>query len=309
MILLIDKVGIQQKEDPSNSNENTNVVLLNIRDGVDGASAFGFTAEPDEIIISKGETYVPSVSMSMNIATLKPVGDAYTGKTKIDQLEEWAINKEDVYISALTLDGFILMGDIHSSFAPIKITVNENLTSNDVLSVKSSRKSNLGYDTSTSVYQGGVYAGKNALSIYDWADADSSGLADGWTGAGFNSSTFSSGQQNLESPDSSSLFYKDVSLPFDSQRYNFSINFDSVGANIDTLKIRLQFRDASGSVLQNSDQDVSSTGRFSVTGLSPSGTSVVRVTIQSIATIGNTLSFTVSDPALRIDGESTYTKF
>ena len=87
MIFNLKKIALIQKDDPNNSNNDTVVTLTAINEGVDGSSVFGMTAEQEDYKIEGGQNYTSKINKTLDVRVLKPTGDAYSGKTNLQQLK------------------------------------------------------------------------------------------------------------------------------------------------------------------------------------------------------------------------------
>jgi len=88
MINILRKLAIIQRGDVNNSGNDTVVILNNISEGVDGSSIFGLTSEPNNLPVNNNQTYINKKNHALDIRVLKPTGDAYVGKTNLQQLKD-----------------------------------------------------------------------------------------------------------------------------------------------------------------------------------------------------------------------------
>jgi hypothetical protein len=305
MINILKEISIIKRDDAANSGNDTIVKLTNISDGVDGASVFGFSSEPNYLTIGAGESYVNSLNSTLDVRVLKPTGDAYSGQSNLDQIKEWSNNQEDVYISAITLDGFILIGDRHTSSDLCKIVVNEQLTNNDIFAFKITRKSRVSYGDSGS-YNSGWFAGSNALSYFEFDDKNSNNVADGWSANNFDSTSFSSGVQTLVSDTIEANFIRTIYMPFNGQNMTFSADV-TVSGTYSKQQLRIIYFDASDSIITSSTATLTN-GRVSLNFNVRSNTSYLQLGVITQSSTG-TVTTTISNLALKMGTDSTYTKF
>lgn len=310
MINYIKKIAIVQKDDPNNGGNDTLVILSAVNDGVDGASVFGYTSPKESLEIEAGNTYFQSANHELDIRVLKPTGNAYSGQENLQQIKDWVDNKTEVYVQALCVDGFITFGDYSSTSNPVILTANEQLIGNDVFALKITRKSTVGFDSGTSIYEGQIYAGTNGVGGYLWADGDGDGKADGW---GINSVSggfsFVNNIQTVEANTVSRKSERLVLFPFEGQEVTFSLTIDSIDANpYQAHRIQLNFLDNTDSSISTSSQDISSTGRVSVTDIVPSGTVSVICRFELDASVSN-VSTSFSYPMFSINGSTEYSVF
>jgi len=294
MILRIKKLAVIEDASPDNV-----VNLTAITEGVDGAAAFGLTNEHELLEAENGQAVLDRADPTLDVRVLKP------SSSDITTLEGWADNRTDVYISALTLDGGYFFGDRQTTSGAVKITTNEDLSDNDVYAFQVQRQTTPGFDPDTGLHQNGFWAGSNLLGGYEWADADGGGTADGWSATGFTTTSFSSGTQTLEADTTQRDFERALYLPFEGQQLTFSINNDSRSGSYATEQIEIEFLDSSDSVISSSTTTFSSTGRKTVTDSIPANTVQVVCRLSLQASSG-TVTNDVSDPALKLGTDSTY---
>ena len=297
MILRIKELAIIE-----DTGTDVAVNLIPVTDGVDNAAVFGIGNEHNSLGVANGQAYLSDGSPSLEISVLKP------SSSDVTQIESWSDNQTDVYVAAVTVDGGFFFGDKQTTTGAIKMTTNEALTDNDLYTVNISRRTTPGFDPSTGLYQGGFWAGDNLIGGYQWGDKDSSGIADGWSAAGFTTTTFASGAQTLEADTSQRDFERSIYFPFEGQQLTFAINNDSRTGSYATEQIEIEFLDSSDSVISSQTSTFSSTGRKSVTGTVPANTYQV-VCRFSIQASSGTVTNDVSDPSLRTGTETTYTTF
>jgi len=310
MIFNLKKIALIQKDDASNSNNDTVVTLTSINEGVDGSSLFGFSADTQELIIEGGNTYINSQLPELDVRVLKPTGNAYSGKTNLDQLKEWVSEQQELYVCALAIDGFVSFGYRKTGVGTVKIVANEQLSNSDIFAFKITNSSSFGYSLSTGIYGSGFFAGSNLASMYEWDDKTGSNVPDGWSSA-LSSPSFSNGVFLGTSPTSSERsFSTDIYLPFNSEQITFSLTIDSLDAiNTYTVnKIKIDFRDASDSQVSTKETNISGVGRVSVTDYIPLNAVWVRVSYNSRGNSGN-VTTGLSNPMIALGTKTTYTKF
>jgi hypothetical protein len=310
MINILRKLAIIQRGDVNNSGNDTVVILNNISEGVDGSSIFGLTSEPNNLPVNNNQTYINKKNHALDIRVLKPTGDAYVGKTNLQQLKDWSSNQTELYIVALTLDGAIFFGDYETQKGLVKIAINEQLSNADVFAIKVTSASEVGFNSSTGLHEGGFWAGKNIIGGYEWGDADSDGLANGWTASGFTSQSFSSGVQQLESGTSNKIFKRQVYFPFEDEKISFGIEFfNAITGDISLLDLRISYKDSSNSLIGSSDNEsISSIGLKNNSSTVVSNTVSISLGVVLAATAG-TLNVEVKNPVLNLGSSSSYTKF
>jgi len=306
MIFNLKKIALIQKGDPNNSNNDTVVTLTAINEGVDGSSVFGMTAEQEDYKIEGGQVYTSKINKTLDVRVLKPTGDAYTGKTNLQQLKDWVDNKTDLYFSAVTIDGGLFFGSTHDSNGLVKIAFNEQLSDTDVFAFKITKSSFTGFNNG--FYEGYSWAGKNLIGMYEWGDANGDGLANGFSKDADITATFATNIQSLEvtsgtSSDYDSIF-TNLYFPFEGETITFSLNY----AGVTDLQIVIEAIDNTGSVTTTTFDDFSGTSRSSLSYTLQSGDVKIQPKIRIVGD-DNTGGVDVSFPCLRVDGKTTYTKF
>lgn len=281
-------------------------ILSNVTEGVDGASNFGL-GDNDEIeylTIEDNQQVHDRITRALDIRTL--VGESGE-ETNIDG---YVSNKTPIYIAGLGVDGFVLIGDAQTSNEPILLVKHEQHGDNDVWALEATKTSLVGHDVDTGLYESGFWVGENGLGAYLWADADSDGIADGWSATGFTSTSFASGAQTLEADTTQRDFERAIYFPFEGETLTFSINNDSRSGSYSTEQIEVEFVDTSGSVISSQTSTFSSTGRKSVQATTPSGSNLSKVICRfSIQASSGTVTNDVSDPMLSLGTSTTYTRF
>lgn len=297
MINHIKKLAIIEDASPDNI-----VVLSNISEGVDEASTFGYETEEAALTIEDGQTIHDAIEHTLDVRTIVPdSGDS--------QLQTWTDNLTSVYVSAIGVDGGILFGDVQTGEGAVRFYKDDQFSERKAIKIMATRKTIPGYDSSTGLFENGIWVGSNLLAGYEWADADSDGMADGWgnEGATFNVTTFTSGQQTLEAGTSVSRFVRRIYFPFEGEEVTFSLDNDSRTGTYATEEISIQFIDDSDAVISTETTTFSTTGRKSVTGTTPANTIKINV-LFSIAASSTTVTSVISDPALQLGTKTTYTK-
>lgn len=282
-------------------------VLSNVTDGVDGASSFGL-GDGDELqtlSIEDNQAIHSRITRALDIRTLVGTSSEETN------IEGYTSNQTKVFIAGLGIDGFVLIGDKETDVGDILIVKNEQREDNQVWELTASKDVQPGHDPDTGLFESGFWVGENGLGAYLWGDADSSGVADGWTASLFTTS-FASGQQTLTADDGASenTFKRAIWFPFEGVELTYSINIDTLAddTNYDT-DIEITFYDASDVVIFSQSTAVSATGRKSVTATVPDGTVWIECDVGVILTgTGSTANTVVSDPMLAIGTSTTYTR-
>jgi len=304
MILTTRKIAITQKDDASNSGDDTTVVLSAINEGADGSAVFGFTNEHTDISVEGMQTYTHRADPQLDLRVLKPTGDAYTGQTELAQIKEWVSNQEDVFVSVLGLNGVVFFGDYGNDEGSGKMVANEQLSDADIFAAMITSGTAFGFDPDTALHQNGVWVGKNLLGGYEFKDPSSSGIAAGWSKTG-GTTSFASGEQTFSTTGSSDVFiYRDVFFPFDGEQVTASVNVTAATVT-GSASLDIAAYDASDTIIGSaSTQSITSTGSKSVSKTLPASTQYVRVRLKV-----NDADIDFKEPMLALGTNTTYTKF
>jgi len=297
MILTTRKISITQKDDASNSSNDTTVTLSAINEGADGSAVFGFTNEHTDLSIE---------GMQMDLRILKPTGDAYTGQTELAQIKEWVSNQENVFMTVLGLNGVVFFGDYGNDKGAIKMVANEQLSDADIFAVMATNGTGFGFDPDTALHQNGVWVGKNLLGGYEFKDPASTGIAAGWSKTG-GTTTFTSGAQEFKTAGTSDVYFqRDVFFPFEGEQITASVNItQQTVAATGSASLDIVAYDASDTIIGSaSTVAISSTGTKSVSKTLPASTQYVRVRLKV-----NDADIDFNKPMLALGTNTTYTKF
>lgn len=279
--------------------------LSNVTDGVDGSSNFGLgdNDEVQPLSIEDNQSIHSRITRTLDIRTL--VGSS-TEETNIDG---YVSSQTDLYLSGLGLDGFVLIGDKETGEGLIKIVKDTQRSDNEVWVLTASKDVQPGHDPSTGLFESGFWVGENGLGAYEWGDADSSGVADGWSATGFTTTSFATGQQTLEADTTARTFKRGIWFPFEGVELTFSLGNDSRTGTYATEQIQIVFYDTSDSVISTTTQTFSATGRQSVTATTPSGSNLSYIECQlDLQASSTTVTSVISDPMLAIGTSTTYTR-
>lgn len=146
MLNLITKIGIY---DPD---ADDYVILTNIMEGVDGSAAFSYEEEPGSVMIEDGQTLDHSITGTLDIKVLRASASDLA-------IIDAAVGKR-VYISAMTINGFVLF---HGTHYITRVPDFNSDILNDHIRLTFKRAKGYSGDTQSM----GAYGGKNALMLYD----------------------------------------------------------------------------------------------------------------------------------------------
>lgn len=277
-------------------------ILSGLAENDNEASNFWYSTEETESRIEDNQIGPGTIGHTLDVRVLPDSSAATNLQTIVD-------NERAVFISVLGIDGGVLMGDIESDNKKCRLSYGKRFDGTvEDYKIMATKRGPWGYDTSTGQHSAGVWAGRNLLLGYEWGDADSDNIADGWSATGFTSTTFASGTQTLEADTTQRDFERAIFFPFEGEEITFSIGNDARSGTYATEQIEIEFRDTADAVISSQTSTFSSTGRKSVTATTPSGSNLLKVVCRfSIQASSATVTSDVSDPALLLGSDSTYT--
>lgn len=271
MLNLLKSVAIQDQT------VTTNVcTLVNIMEGVDGSSTFGYSLTPTAVQVNDNQTQQYKHDHLFDIRTLTDTADT----TKLSVIS--ALNRE-VKVTGYSPNGFFAIDE------PAQLVYHDQFDS--VLSdrILVSITGVNGYGGTAPGKKLPVYAGDNLLAIYDVLSGSASYL-NGFDAG--DSGTVTGGSVAIAPGDQA--ISRSILFPFEGISLTASVDHVGTSGAID-----IEYLLAGGGVISTS-QTTGNTGRLIVTGTTPSGTVLVRVAF----TGGTGSSF--SNPALKLEG-STFT--
>jgi len=284
MLNLITDLAIAEASNVANI-----AYLTNIMDGVDGSSVFGYTIEEDVVEIEDKQTLFTSFQHTLDIRVLDVDADTTKLKGFVD-------NQTEVLISGMTPNGFMIWN------RPVKLAVNRQFNNIVALAVKASIKTVQNYHGTAPEVNKGVYAGGNALALYDVLRGSNTRI-NGFTGnikTGTTLSTNVSDGVRTQSIENVSIqddvAFADLFIPFPGKQVSFSANTETNG---NVASIQVSARAANGTIVgAASVGSISQPAGISTISLTlPSGTFYVRCAIGSGSTATDIVSF--SRPRLR----------
>jgi len=226
----------------------------------------------------------------------------------VSQIETWMRNFEDVELVAVTPDHLVQW------YNPSRLLGTEEL---DIT------ETNLVQSRATMVQDGGdqqdhdVYITRNGLLSLapqngGWADTDSNDTPDGYTETSLNSTAWNSGVYEGFVDTGSGTGSLNVTIPFPLDNVDVTLSVQADQIHDDGAQaIRIEALDSSGSTITGGVSDVtySTTGRKSVDLTTPSDTHQLKVYPVRVTSVSsNTTKFKIQDPALRVDGETSFVK-
>ena len=208
-----------------------------VQEGSDEASRQVLSIEPASApIIEDGQTIILTKNYDLTVSGLFK-------EDTISSLQTLADNR-----TSLVFGGFGLGGQILQLEGAMN--VNQIFSETASFRFNSPREAKGGYDittvsplhahTGTGKHTSGLSYSTNGFALYKWGDQDSSGIADGWTVTGTDTTTsFSNSIQVIDSGSSTLTMTRDVYLPFDGRAIYFNIKTNTGDAPTGTVNIQL----------------------------------------------------------------------
>lgn len=230
MLNLLSKVAVKRAD-----NADAPAVLTNIMDGVDGSSVFGYSREEISLSVDDNQTQDYATDHQLDIRVINQ--DAQSAVMTGIQAGGFK-----AFASGYTPDGFLIWNE------PARIAKNTQFDGVLADAVLMTIRSVKGYRGSGVTRREAVYAGGNALALYDVTN-----------GAGM-------GADGQMSPN--------IFFPFPAVQITASAQVSAGTGNIG-----FSFYQANGTTLISSSNSAVSVGRSAHTATIPSGTVFIRMTM------------------------------
>lgn len=293
------------------------VILDNVNEGADGASAFFYAEETDEIKILDAQTIKTKLRVSFDITALRD-------STAYNLISTWARTGVKVQATALGIDGAVVWRELTS------IVKNQKLSTHDLISAKLMLDAVPGYGPVSQALidnyksgrtNSGVHAGKNLLMVYDREIGNTTQLS-GYIrgGQGFITSQLNGVQTLIILPGQTSniLFQLNqnpnqngnstgvtgVLFPFIGEKLSFGLEVTSISG---TWVFRVNFLRGNSTIINSNDFNMPSVGVLNLATLTvPEGTFFVDTQIRKAGETG-TIQF--RKPMMGIAPNATFTRF
>lgn len=262
--------------------DTTNAVatMVNIMEGVDGSSVFGLDTSEGLVKVEDGQTQYTDITHTLDIRIVKESAVV----TVIDNVVN---NNRKAYIAGYSPDGFLLYSSTN------RINRNDQFDSIVANAFKSTVKTTLGYRKATSetFLRQAMYAGDNALALYDITKAvagtsQPNGFALSATvEANFSEGTF--GFIRLSTASDTPLF-SPIFFPFPGVQLTASVN---VTGQTGTGVIGFRWLDNEMAQISISLDDIDAEGIVSHSATAPAGTAYFQYILAPGGTSADALSF------------------
>jgi hypothetical protein len=292
MIPLLSNVAVQDQTVVSNI-----VTLDNIMSGVDGSATFGYTLETKNLEVNDKQKQQYAHTHTFDIRVIQP------DSASMSILKAIRDNNRLVKVSGHSPDGFFLWDEA-------TLMVEDNQFDEIVATaLLLTHDTTIGYRGTAPLSKLGVYAGDNALALYDVLSGSADVLngfslvtsaTGGVTGSQQEVITPATTAENTVYLRSANIFFPFVGIPITA-----SANIASISGG--AFKLGVEFVQSDGSTIISTSRtgDVS-TGVYSVTGTTPANTAYIRfvVTAGTSAAAGEDITF--SQPMLSL-GRTSFT--
>jgi hypothetical protein len=292
MIPLLSNVAVQDQTVVSNI-----VTLDNIMSGVDGSATFGYTLETKNLEVNDKQKQQYAHTHTFDIRVIQP------DSASMSILKAIRDNNRLVKVSGHSPDGFFLWDEA-------TLMVEDNQFDEIVATaLLLTHDTTIGYRGTAPLSKLGVYAGDNALALYDVLSGSADVLngfslvtsaTGGVTGSQQEVITPATTAENTVYLRSANIFFPFVGIPITA-----SANIASISGG--AFKLGVEFVQSDGSTIISTSRtgDVS-TGVYSVTGTTPANTVYIRfvVTAGTSAAAGEDITF--SQPMLSL-GRTSFT--
>ena len=285
MIPLLSNVAVQDQS------VVTNIVTLdNIMSGVDGSSVFGYNLETKNLEVNDKQKQQYAHTHTFDIRVVQGTS------AELAILRAIVDNNSNVKVSGHSPDGFLLWDE------PTVMTRNTQFDQIVADALLLTHDTTIGYRGTAPLKKLGVYAGDNALALYDILSGSASVLNGFTVGAGITASQVG-GDQTLTRASGTGTTLSSASIFFPFVGVSITASFDVVSITA-SATFGIQFLDTSESVLSTSTASVSGTGVASHTATVPANTAYIRFVTNPGNTATNEVQF--RKPMLALGGRTQF---
>lgn len=285
MIPLLSNVAVQDQTVASNI-----VSLDNIMSGVDGSSVFGYNLEAKALEVNDKQKQQYAHTHTFDIRVIQGTS------AELAILRAIVDNNREVKVSGYSPDGFFLWDE---PTVMVRNTQFDQIVADALLLT---HDTTIGYRGTAPLSKLAVYAGDNALALYDVLSGSASVLNGFSAGAGLTVSQ-ASGEQTVTRASGSGTFLSSANIFFPFAGVQITASLD-ITASTATPVFGIQFLDSSGSVVSTSTANSGGTGVNSHTAIVPATTAYIKFVINP----GNTASDQVQfrKPMLALAGRTQF---
>jgi hypothetical protein len=277
-----------------------------VQEGSDEASRQVLSIEPASApIIEDGQTIILTKNYDLTVSGLFK-------EDTISSLQALADNRTSLVFGGFGLGGQILQ---------LEGAMNVNQVFSETASFRfnSPREAKGGYDlttvsplhahTGTGKHTSALSYSTNGFALYKWGDQDGSGIADGWTVTGTDTTTsFSNGVQVIDSGSSTLTMTRDVYLPFDGRAIYFNIKTNAGDAPTGTVNIQLISYTDDGTTPDQTGSAVSVTAADTAYQATVSPSSDAKM-VRAIISLASGADLEFKEPTLELDSTYNFVEF
>lgn len=292
MIPLLSNVAVQDQTVVSNI-----VTLDNIMSGVDGSATFGYTLETKNLEVNDKQKQQYAHTHTFDIRVIQP------DSASMSILKAIRDNNRLVRVSGHSPDGFFLWDE------PTLMVEDNQFDEIVATALLLTHDTTIGYRGTAPLSKLGVYAGDNALALYDVLSGSATvlngfSLINNATGSVTGSAqTITVGATTAENTEywrSANIFFPFVGVPITA-----SITRGGAGPS---FKLGIEFVQSDGTtIISTVHSPASSTALAPVTAVLPANTVYVRLVIAAGTGLSPTNAITVNSPMLALAGRTAFT--
>lgn len=285
MIPLLSNVAVQDQTVVSNI-----VTLDNVMSGVDGSAVFGYNLETKSLEVNDKQKQQYAHTHTFDIRVIQ-------GTTvQVATLNAIVDNNRTAKVSGHSPDGFFLWDE------PTVMVRNAQFDQIIADALLLTHDTTIGYRGTAPLSKLGVYAGDNALALYDVLSG-SAEVLNGFAKSGTITASVSGMAQSLTRGADASAYLdsRPIFFPFVGQTLTLSMTVNSANAG---YSFSVFFYNSAGAFLSGVTESASGTGRKSVNAVVPASTASLSVVFQPGVTNGNTLVF--QQPMLALGGRTQF---
>ena len=291
MIPLLSNVAVQDQS------VVTNIVTLdNIMSGVDGSSVFGYNLETKNLEVNDKQKQQYAHTHTFDIRVVQGTS------AELAILRAIVDNNRTVKVSGHSPDGFFLWDE------PTVMTRNTQFDQIVADALLLTHDTTIGYRGTAPLKKLGVYAGDNALALYDILSGSATVLNGfsldqnangGVTGGTQTVIVGATTAENTVYFRSANIFFPFVGVPI-------TASFEVTALNAD-FKIGIEYVQSDGTtVISTTRADADATGRVSVTGATPANTAFIRLVCAAGVGVIATNQISLKEPMLALAGRTQF---
>jgi hypothetical protein len=293
MLNLLKSVAVGDQTVASNI-----ATLDNIMSGVDGAATFGYTLEAQSLQVSDNQKQQYAHTHTLDIRVIQ--GSAGT----VGILDAIVANNRQAKITAISPDGFLLWDD--PSYL-VRSSQFDQVVADQILVTKTQPA---GYAGTAPNRKLSVYAGDNALALYDVLSGSANTL-NGFTLAGGASGSVSGGNQTVVvggTTAENTVYLGSANIFFPFVGETLTASFVRPGTS-SSYKVGIEWVQSNGTTVISTSLSAANNvaGTYSVTAQAPANTVYMRMVVAGGTGLGSGNSFMFNRPMIAIGTNTSFT--